>query len=395
MGLDAKFKDFLRESFPSAVLPCPPDDEPPAVLIIDAMCILHQYSPYENDEGSLQALGNYVWNNATASAGGSTTVVVCFDDQNDLPRQKELEYAKRPRPDNAQDPEELERMLLSGRTPAPWKSVVSDRDARGAIVRALRDALGAKFSERAFPQFKKLIVHGAGRRATVWSAAPDGNSGIKIARSEKSGNAELLGEGDISMIYWLNRLRLREPSGVAVIRTIDSDIIALALLHASPETYVALSHYDARERRPVHCVVDVWALAEEIPRKYKGATPELFVLAAIARKTDFVARLRPERDGKPTGGLPAWPVWMTSCLTSLVTLSSPLEMSSASIRKMLKTVPIRGGGTILASAAHARRIRWNYTYWLTAPRGEACLVGLDPFSNGWAFEADGETLRAM
>jgi hypothetical protein len=385
MGLAPDFKRYLEAEFPEAVRRETPGQ--PAAQLLDGMVSLHQWSARDPGDG-LAELADYVWHSLAAGSCPHTVLVACFDRQGDTPRPKDIEHGKRAKCGTAFETEDVEALLARGALPLPWHDALADRRARGAVVRALGARLLAMFAARPGAA-RELIVQGAGARAARALREEDGT--CTRSECEASGQAGLLGEGEVAMVYWARRLRER-TDGVILLLSVDTDLVALAALHASERTWVVLHH----RATGVHAV-DVAALTNAVARRLGLSAPE-FVLVCISRGTDFSERaVSGAADWAPYVRAAAEHVRLERARAAresrafeLVSAACDRLDAGVALRVLRATMAGRKKAALKADQAWLARALWTLAYWKAAPEGRGDEV--DPMAG---VAEDGRAARCM
>jgi hypothetical protein len=255
----------------------------------------------------------------------------CFDQYTTTPREKQAEWAKRAQPTQRVPRAELIE-ALQNRTMSPtmFSNVLTDRELRDL----LNTFIGLGLAARAHPQ-QKLFLIGHDSQASL---VHDDRVVIRpdLTRSN-------LGEGDLSTVFAANALRREVPDLATVtIETVDTDVIAIALLHSFPGFFI-----HTRFQRKHH-IFDIHSMTMSIPRNF-GFTVDVFVLLAISRGTDF--------NGAQIKGVGDWAMYMQSA-----------RGSSKQIRDLLLTIIEKAPRkATMHPNQDLKRVQWVFDYWSRAP----------------------------
>lgn len=391
MGLDSNFKAYLRSTHAKSVLNDAPQ-EPPGAMIVDVMCILHQWS---GQSDKADDLFSYVWRTITFGAHPDCVVVACFDHLAEMPRTKEPEFEKRHVAKAEMGRDFIQKSLAEGVVPSPWRDVLASRDGRTEVLAAMCRSMHSRYANEG-RTFARLVTHGAGRRGAVESDR-DGRSESEVEWA----SVPMLGEGDVALAFWAIRLRNSLGDKHIYIRTVDTDLVGIAMLHKLEHTFVVLNAWNRTERRMDFTFVDVTALKASV-KKELGMRPIEFVVCAIMRGCDFVERC--------VRGMPEWGPYMIACSTHLKTSTLDGKRSSTLFTRtgdqfvleagtairMLHSVTCKGGkrerSKVTATQDTLRRVFWSVSYWTLAPEGRAHLV--DPLSGkfGWELNNEGKVV---
>jgi hypothetical protein len=381
MGLDKDFKKYLEAEFPAALRPAAPQN--PAAVLVDGMVLLHRWSPRDGGDATATGLAAFLWRAASAHAGVASVLVFCFDRQDATPRPKDLEHKKRTACGTTFDGPAVAALLEKrDELPAPWRDALADRQVRALVVAALADRLEAMFA-RGGP--RKLIIQGAAEAARSAVRAPDGS--LRRAQCSASAAAGLLGEGEVAMVYWARRLAAHARGGDVVLLTVDTDLVALAAMHASPALWVELWSYSRSAGAPVTLAVNAGALASGVTQKL-GISVRDFVCICATRGTDFVDRA--------VRGAPAWAPYVRACAahlkathTSLLPDEQCARLDAGVAIRMLRAAALGGRATVNVDQAFFQRLLWNMAYWQLAPQGRGGEV--DPMCGkfGWRLDEHG------
>lgn len=233
MGLAAGFKKFVSATIQSAVLPHEPDCD---VILTDAPCILHSFSTGPGDDipagiQLYQRLKRAVLYGSSPQA----TVVVCFDRQEDTPVEKAAAHKKRRQAKRTWTRKDVEDLLQRDELPRgdEWNDLLAARDVRELVAGYLSNKLSRWYAHEGKDAIKRLIIHNGGTAEPVIMEA-----GVAV----DMGDTPRAGEADLALVMWAAWMHAREPTAKAVIRTIDTDIVAIAAAHMTGECTVALTH---------------------------------------------------------------------------------------------------------------------------------------------------------
>ena len=167
-----------------------------------------------------------------------------------------------------------------------WKDLLASRSIREVVIAYLARRLEQWFlSEGGSARLGRLIIHNGKDADPVILA-----DGQRVSAED----APRAGEADLALVMWSAWLQKRTPGGArTVIRTIDTDILAIASLHEVGHCVISFTHHDAKHR----LCVSVDAFRSELMGVYK-LRPPTFVALAIAKGCDFA---------EPTlAGIPDW-----------------------------------------------------------------------------------------
>ena len=187
------------------------------------------------------------------------------------------------------------------------------------------------------------------------------------------------------MVYWARRLR-RHTEGDILMISVDTDLVALAALHASARTWVCLHHRSAGT-----LAVDVAALAGAVTSRLGMSVPD-FVFVCVSRGTDFTERA--------VRGAPAWGPYVRACADYLKTARAVImdeecsRLDASAAVRMLRSAAVGKRASFTADQAWMRRALWTVAYWKRAPAGGGADV--DPLCGrfGWEIAAQGAVVAS-
>jgi hypothetical protein len=342
-------------------------------VVYDALVGLHALAiPARKEEEPAEISLERVVSFIASKCAGAKHAAFCFDNAAETPISKHVELGKRSRSDVRVSPDELTAMLDTG-VITNMHSVILSRGARELLCERIAQGLLSNHQE-----FDTLFVFGCGtpreRVGGVIRERPD------LAQT-------MHGEADIACVYASHILRKATsstagPGPRVEIRTVDTDLVAIAMLSAHSNMHVSLSYQSTVLN------VDICALREAMCAQYNLNVHEL-VLALFSRGTDYVER--------SITFLADWHDYMTRLAAGMRRSQAPLAsaagvdlgrlheaMVSASAskpRSKLKFTPHDG---------HLLRLAWQLMYSARAPLYGG--AGLDPTLFGWAVR-DGQTVR--
>jgi len=351
MGLHAQFKPFVRARLGDAVLPA----EPPAadVYMLDAPCILHAFRPRDEGQPAALQLVDALVRGAMRGAPARADVIVCFDRYADTPAAKARAHKKRRQAERVWTRDDVLYLLENDDLPRGdgWGDLLATRDVREVLFEYLHDRLVQWYLDGGWVLVSRFVVHNGSAHG-----GPTLCHGRRVVPARA--DAPEAGEADVAMAAWAARVARENPAARVIVRTIDTDILALLCMHGTDTTVVSMSHHEDKHR----LCVSVGDMRGVLRDEY-GLTPHEFVVIAILRGTDFVAasltRLKP------------WDQFVQRC-ADLFRSEGPVVLADHTVDMgalyrvlnrlgddaKLKKHPVRG------DFEHREALQFNFRYWL-------------------------------
>lgn len=332
MGLASGFKKYLESSFQGQVNVYENNyNWKTDAIVVDGMCTLHAFT-YNPDLGVnlMEQLIEYFHNCIKDHPVAS----VCFDQFSTTPTEKQHEWSKRPQPTERVNRDVfIQAVHKRSLNVDMFTNVMRDRELRDT----LNTFIGLGLAHRANPNQKLYLMGHDEHTAFVH------NDRITPRHDLTRRN---LGEGDLSVIYAANILYRECDAPQVTIETIDTDVIAISMLHHFPGLYIHTRY------KNTHHIFDIHALATAIPRAL-GYDAKTFVLLAISRGSDF--------NGQSIKGVGDWALYMTSARGG-----NPRELRQL-LLAIIEKAPRKAS---MHPDADLKRVQWVFDYWRLTPQIE-------------------------
>jgi hypothetical protein len=370
MGLGPNFKKFVAKVFPDVS----GDGRPPDAVVVDAMVVLHTFSPRPDEESPAQRLVSSLW----YQMSDVPHAALCFDVTATTPCAKTIEWATRPAPTTVILASDVEAMLLFEHL-FDYSSIISSRSARAVLCQWLVRECVVRM--RTSSTLQSLLVL-SDSHPMVFERQPDG-SVLATRRDDLA--LSLHGEADVSGIFAARHLWSERcgRAGVVECRTSDTDWVLIGMLNCFDGLRIRLHHFDRATKLPIFQTVFCSALALEATRRYDVSIPEFATLVA-SRGTDFVSAM--------VRGVPDWDEYLHLCAKALHAVKartqSPVVTESvidaaglhavfveASSKRQRTTLKYQRDDGELA------RLVWHVFYMMHCPRSGG--AGLDCLKFGW------------
>lgn len=350
MGLFAGFKAYVTSSFPSCVRPNN-DIGCESGVVLDVMCALHAFKPTEDEEAPAQRLADALW----FSVFDADSVAFCFDVSENTPLAKAICWQSRAEPEVAVSAADIEQGLLFDLLPN-YDAIISSRGARAALCLYLQRELTVRFRKCNEMPVRRAYFFGSDvvPVCVSWSDevddfdAEDGTPvGHEVVCTERPDlHKPMHGEADISCVFAAHVLRKECGAKVVEVRSVDTDIVMIASLHAFEGLRVQLAHFDRKQGAFVKVTFDIAELARCVTRQYRVSVLE-WALLCITRGTDYASR--------SMSGVPDWAKYM-DLLCPLARGKGCVTADAASVR--VDTCALHG--TIVSATAKTKRSKLLY-----------------------------------
>ena len=383
MGLASDFKKFLQARFTQCLAADLPQT---SCVVIDVMVQLHAFrARLESDAPSGQQLVDQIFWKIFQYEHAA----LCFDHSASTPWNKAIEWTKRAerrkRPEPEQDatqnqaqtpavltPEDLEQALELDLVPYPFESVLSRRTLRTRICQYIHDGVIERM-RLGGPNSSLQSISFWGTRE-VPSKAAWTPLGVVEETHHPERAGRFLGEADISCMVAANVFRAAGYRGVTIL-TVDTDLVAVALLHAFPGLFVALAY------QRTMMSVDISRLASALVATYRVPLPDA-VLVMLSKKTDYTPQTLQK--------LADWDVVMQTCCASIRQRGAPIvgrdTLDIGSFHKAMTSAISSGRKGITLNYKpgdhHLLRLAWVMSYYMRAPKLEVSDMHL-PDKWGW------------
>ena len=349
MGLFAGFKSYVSASFPSCVRPNNSVGSDSGV-VLDVMCALHAFKPADDEEAPAQRLADALW----FSVYDADFVAFCFDVSENTPLAKAICWQERAEPEVEVTTADIERGLLFDLLPH-YNDIISSRSARAALCFWLQRELTTRFRKCDQMPVRRAYFYGSDVQPVCisWSdelddfdadGTPVGHELVCTPRPDLQ--KPLHGEADISCVFAAHVLRSECNASVVEIRSVDTDIVMIASLHAFQGLQVQLAHFDRKQGSFVKVTFDIAELVRLVTRQYKVSILE-WALLCITRGTDYASR--------SMSGVPDWDKYM-DLLCTLARGKGCVTRDESCVR--INTCALHG--TIVSATAKTKRSKLLY-----------------------------------
>jgi hypothetical protein len=385
MGLAPAFKQYIRAKFPE----CVSTDAlaPVEGVVVDVMVILHSFKP---DTMSEMPSGRQLCDRLFYAVWEYEHAVFCFDNTAQTPINKAIEWAKRAdgaavpadvEPTKPMDPAALDDALSRHELPDDFNAFLADRKLRMKVCEYLQDEMFRRM-RMGGPASTLVSMAVLGARDVPSAAYWNKDDTLEIV-SRSDLTAPMMGEADVSCISAAMYLRAIGANRVHV-RTVDSDLVAVALLHAFPGMFISLPVFDRKKHELAHYSVDVHALANAAPKAY-GVCIQDFVVILLSKKTDYTRASIMQ--------LGEWCKYVAVCVQALKMQQEPLYDADDATLDLLVMHRMFLGATVgqrknvkIAygiKSWHLNRLAWVFWYYTLAPSMKTASKSLDPVQWGW------------
>jgi len=379
MGLSPGFKAFIADRFASCINHAQIEPPTNAGIVVDSLVQLHNFQP--NREHIIPPAIQLV-DKLFFLTWRYQHVAFCFDHTETTPIQKQLEWGRREgnsceSPTRA-DARDVDRMLLDHDLPENFGAFLKDRPMRTKLCEYIQHGLLERM-QKAGPNstMRSLVLIGA--HAIPTYAQWQGNA--LVVEQKPNWTGPIMGEADVSCIYAASLLRSFGSKSVYVL-TIDTDLVAVGMLHSFDGLFVSLPMFNRKKREMDHYTVDICALVRETAKQYK-LTTEDFVLLCLSKKTDY--------SQQSVAGIADWEEYLKITALALKGLGGAYNKETNQINmdnfyRALASLTIGGRKTIKLSfeknSWHLPRVCWVLYYYLNIPALKM-TKDLDCKNYGW------------
>ena len=371
MGLAAEFKQYVKTTFPDAVVNGAVQSVDGVVL--DVMVFLHLFKPANEDSAALRLVQSF-WR----PIRDARVAALCFDSAAQSPEAKQIEWRNRRQPERHLTAEQVERMLMF--------DVLDDEMYADLIsMRKLRLML----CEYIVDNILRLFKTGNHSLETIYIFG--GSVPKQFTRDEVLERPDLLremhGEADVSGVLAAFVMQTQHNCELIKSITVDTDWVLTGLLHSHVfnNMIVELSNYNRKTGFFDYLTIDIGKLSKAITKSYNITCFEFGALA-LTRGCDYL--------GAMVKFCPKWPDYMNVMAKQLAQSKTKITPTNVDTGVLHATIVAasdkmnRAKLTYTPNDGTLARLAWSLLYYNNVPlQGGAGMECID--FGGWVRDGSG------
>jgi len=373
MGLGSEFKQYVRTTFPDAVLNGAVQTVDGVVL--DVMVFLHLFKPAEHEDSAALRLAQSFWR----PIRDARVAALCFDSAVHSPEAKQIEWRNRRQPERQITVEQVERMLsFDVLDDELYADLISMRKLRLMLCEYIVNQIVHQFQNSTQHSLETLYIFGGStpRQFTRTSV---------LERPDLQ--REMHGEADVSGVLAAFVMQTQHNCERIKSITVDTDWVLTGLLHSHvfKNMIIELSNYNRKTGFFDYLTIDIDKLSKAINKTYNITCFEFGALA-LTRGCDYL--------GAMVKFCPKWPEYMNVMAKQLAQSKTKITPSNLDTGVLHATIVAasdkmnRAKLTYTPNDGTLARLAWSLLYYNNVPlQGGAGMECID--FGGWVRDGSG------